>query len=64
MKRKACSLPEWIGILVIVVFCGGESYAANPAALSGVVSSNEEGRMEGFWSAPRPRAIAKVEPLD
>src|SRR3990172_6698639 len=47
MKPTARLIPLLVWILGILVLMGGESYSAGPAALSGVVSSQEEGRMEG-----------------
>lgn len=47
MKSTARSIQLLVWILGILVLMGGESYSANPAALSGVVSSQEEGQMEG-----------------
>ena len=47
MKPTARLIPFLVWILGILVLIGGKSYSAGPAALSGVVSSQEEGRMEG-----------------
>ena len=47
MKTKARSSKAFVWILGILVLWGGELYSADPAALSGVVSSQAEGQMEG-----------------
>ena len=61
MKHKARSIQAWLGILGILVLCGVESYGANPAAVSGVVRSQEEGPMEGVQvSAKKEGGIITV----
>jgi streptogramin lyase len=37
----------WMAGVLVWILCANESHSANPAALSGVVSSKEEGHMEG-----------------
>ena len=49
MKPKVRSTKAFaikLGVFLLLV-CGSGSYGANPASLSGVVSSKKEGRMEG-----------------
>ncbi|MGH9785560.1 MAG: carboxypeptidase regulatory-like domain-containing protein, partial [Terriglobia bacterium] len=47
MTTKARSKWAFVWIVGILFFGGIESYSQGPAALNGVVSSQEEGRMEG-----------------
>ena len=53
MKTKARPSKAVIWLLGILVLGGGELYSADPAALSGVVSSQEEGQMEGVLVSAR-----------
>lgn len=53
MKTKARPSKAFIWLLGILVLWGGELYSADPAALSGVVSSQEEGQMEGVLVSAR-----------
>ncbi len=47
MKSKKRARVPFIGLSIVFVLWGGQSFSASPAVLSGVVSSSEEGTMEG-----------------